>query len=249
MRIITGPLRFIAALFYAVGCITLVLVYLQWVAPEKKRNIIRTWAAALMKILGFRVDVEGEVYPKHCLIVANHISFIDIFALDSIKPGRFIAKSEIESWPIFGRIAKGVDTLFIKRKSRRSIVEVNDALGGALAAGQTVMLFPEGQTTIGLSILPFKPNLIEPAVISNTAVVPVALCYYEGSEKTTKATYANVNIFKCLWTIAMTPNLSVKVIFTDPIIPNGKNRLEVARAAAKQVAQALDVPNPMPEDS
>ena len=126
MHKISGAFRFVAALLYVVACITMVLFYLQWVKPEKKVGIIRSWAAFLIKIVGIKLKCEGEVYPSHCLLVANHVSFLDIFALDSQKPGRFIAKSEIANWPIFGRIAKGVDTLFIERKNRRSIVEVNE---------------------------------------------------------------------------------------------------------------------------
>ena len=68
-----------AALLFALACIILVLVYLQWVQPAKKRGVIKTWAAAFMRIVGMKLSVEGEVYDKPCLIVANHISFIDIF--------------------------------------------------------------------------------------------------------------------------------------------------------------------------
>ena len=125
---IVGVFRFFAALLFALACIVLVLVYLQWVSPSKKRGVIKTWAAAFMRIVGMKWHVEGEVYDKPCLIVANHISFIDIFALNAVKPGRFIAKSEIADWPVFGRIAKGVDTLFIQRKNHRSIITVNQQI-------------------------------------------------------------------------------------------------------------------------
>ncbi len=248
MHKISGAFRFVAALLYVVACITMVLFYLQWVKPEKKVGIIRSWAAFLIKIVGIELKCEGEVYPSHCLLVANHVSFLDIFALDSQKPGRFIAKSEIANWPIFGRIAKGVDTLFIERKNRRSIVEVNEQLSLALQAGQTVMLFPEGRTSLGLSLLPLKANLMEPAVMSGTPIQPVVLCYTENGEKTTKASYANISIFACLWTIVSTPNLALTMKFLPVIDTHGKARREVAKIASASMSEAMGVPDPMLEN-
>ena len=163
MNKITGSFRFVAALFYALGCILLVLIYLQWVEPEKKRHIIQSWAAAFVGLIGMKLSIEGEVYEKPCLIIANHISFVDIFALNAMKPGRFIAKSEIAGWPVFGRIAKGVDTLFIERKNPRSIIAVNEQISAALSKKQTIMLFPEGKTSVGESLLALQAHIIEPA--------------------------------------------------------------------------------------
>ena len=248
MHKLLAPFRFVSALIYSLACITMVLVYLQWVKPEKKVGIIRAWSRAFIKIVGIDLKCEGEIYPEHCLLLANHVSFLDIFALDSQKPGRFIAKSEIANWPIFGRIAKGVDTLFIERKNRRSIIEVNAQLSDALKAKQTVMLFPEGRTSPGLTLLPLKPNLIEPAVISNTPVQPVALCYLENGQKTTKASYANVSIFACLWTIVSTPGLALTVKFLPVIHPDGKNRHDVARLASASMSAAMGVKDPMLEN-
>ena len=83
MNKIVGAARFVSALFYALACILLVLFYLQWVKPEKKKDIIRSWARTFINIVGMRFDVQGEVYDRYCLIVANHISFIDIFSIYS----------------------------------------------------------------------------------------------------------------------------------------------------------------------
>ena len=245
MHKIVGVFRFFAALLFALACIVLVLVYLQWVSPSKKRGVIKTWAAAFMRIVGMKWHVEGEVYDKPCLIVANHISFIDIFALNAVKPGRFIAKSEIADWPVFGRIAKGVDTLFIQRKNHRSIITVNQQISGALMDKQTIMLFPEGKTSPGLTLLPLKANLIEPAILSGTPELPVALCYTENGQKTVKASYANIQIFVCLWTIVSTPGLELTMKFLPLIDVNGKTRHEVAKEASALMSAAMGVDDPM----
>ena len=245
MNKIVGAFRFVSALFFALACIVLVLLYLQWIRPEAKRNIIQSWARGFIKMVGMDLTVQGDVYDKHCLIVANHISFIDIFALNAMKPGRFIAKSEIAGWPVFGRIAKGVDTLFIERKNRRSIISVNEQISAALMRRQTIMLFPEGKTSTGVSLLPLKANLLEPAVLSGTPVMPVAICYTENGQKTTKASYANISIFSCLWTICSTPGLSVTLKVLPMIDVEGKTRHEVASEASALMSQAMGVPDPM----
>ncbi len=245
MNKIVGSFRFILALLFALACILLVLFYLQWIKPEAKRKIIKTWARSFINMIGMRFSVEGDVYKSHCLIVANHISFVDIFALNAMKPGRFIAKSEIAGWPVFGRIAKGVDTLFIQRKNRRSIISVNEQISAALMQHQTIMLFPEGKTSEGVSLLPLKPNLIEPAILSGTPVLPVAICYTENGEKTTKASYANISIFKCLWTICSTPGLAVTLKVLPTINVEGKTRHEVACEASALMSAAMGVADPM----
>ena len=74
MNKIVGSFRFILALLFALACILLVLFYLQWIKPEAKRKIIRTWARSFINMIGMRFSVEGDVYKSHCLIVANHIS-------------------------------------------------------------------------------------------------------------------------------------------------------------------------------
>ena len=245
MNKVVGVFRFVAALCFALGCIVLVLLYLQWIKPEAKRTIIKSWARTFIRMIGMRLTIEGTVYEDSCLIVANHISFVDIFALNAMKPGRFIAKSEIADWPVFGRIAKGVDTLFIQRRNHRSIIAVNEQISAALMQKQTIMLFPEGKTSIGVSLLPLKANLIEPAVLSATPVLPVAICYTEKGQKTTKASYANISIFKCLWTICSTPDLAVTLKVLPVIDVRGKTRHEVAAEAAAVMSQAMGVPNPM----
>ena len=110
---------------------------------------------------------------------------------------------------------------------------------------QTIMLFPEGRTSPGLTLLPLKANLIEPAILSATPVLPVALCYTEQGRKTTKASYANVQIFACLWTIVSTPGLALTMKFLPLIDVYGKTRHEVAKEASALMSAAMGVEDPM----
>ena len=245
MKTIRGALRFTAAMIFVVACILAVLLYLQWVKPEKKIGFLRSWCRVLLRIVGIDLKIEGTVYEKHCLIVANHISFMDIFGLNVVKPGRFIAKSEIAGWPIFGRIAKGVDTLFIERKNRRSIVTVNEQISDALSKKQTIMLFPEGRTSVGTTLLPLRSNLMEPAVMSETPIQPIVLLYREHGMPTTKASYTDLSIFACLWNIVSSDGLTLTLKVLPLIDPKGKDRREVAAEASALMSKAMGVVDPM----
>ncbi len=244
MQKIVGSIRFMLAIIYAVACILMVLLYMQWLKPENKVGVLRAWSLAFLKIVGIRLKLEGTVYDKHCLLIANHISFIDIFGLDAIKPGRFIAKSEIADWPIFGRIAKGVDTLFIKRKSRRSILEVNEQISEALSKKQTIMLFPEGRTSVGMTLLPLRSNLIEPAVMSGTPIQPFVLIYRENGMPTTKVAYTDISLFGCLWNIVTTKGLTLTIKALPLIDPSDKDRRQVAAEASAMMSEAMGVVDP-----
>lgn len=245
MNMLRGAIRFVAAMVFVVACILMVLFYLQWVRPEKKVGFLRTWCRALLRIVGIDLKIEGKVYDQHCLIVANHVSFMDIFGLNVVKPGRFIAKSEIANWPIFGRIAKGVDTLFIERKNRRSILTVNQQITDALSRKQTIMLFPEGRTSAGTTLLPLRSNLMEPAVMSATPIQPIVLLYREHGLPTTKASYTDISLFACLWNIVSSDGLTLTIKVLPLIDPTGKDRREVAVEVSAMMSEAMGVVDPM----
>ncbi|MBO7173940.1 MAG: 1-acyl-sn-glycerol-3-phosphate acyltransferase [Burkholderiaceae bacterium] len=245
MKTILGAFRFAMAMLFTLACILMVLVYLQWVTPEKKVGFLRTWCRALLRIVGIDLKIDGKVYDEHCLIVANHVSFMDIFGLNVVKPGRFIAKSEIADWPIFGQIAKGVDTLFIERKNRRSILTVNQQISDALSKKQTIMLFPEGRTSAGSTLLPLRSNLMEPAVMSQTPIQPIVLLYRDHGMPTTKASYTDISLFGCLWNIVTSDGLSLTVKVLPLIDPKGKDRREVAAEASALMSKAMGVADPM----
>ena len=111
------------------------------------------------------------------LVVANHVSWLDIFALHAVGPVRFIAKAEIERWPVLGGLVRGVGTLFIERARRHDTHRVNQEIARALAAGDIVAVFPEGTTTDGTALLPFKGSLLQPIIDAQGHVQPVAIRY------------------------------------------------------------------------
>jgi len=136
---------------------------IRWNRGNTWRNLwFRRWARGVCRIVGVRITVNG-VPPQDALIVSNHISYIDIPVLASHVDAVFVAKAEILDWPIIGRVCKGIDTIFIDRNSKRDVVKVGEEMEARLAAGLGVVFFPEGTSSSGESVLPFKSSLLEVA--------------------------------------------------------------------------------------
>ncbi|MDA8390523.1 MAG: lysophospholipid acyltransferase family protein [Gammaproteobacteria bacterium] len=139
--------------------------------------VVCWWHATLLKILGLRLHVLGTPAPAPALIVANHVSWIDIAAIGAVTPGRFVAKAEIRDWPLIGWLAARAGTLYIRRGDRRASAAVADQITQAFLRDQSVILFPEGTSTDGRDVHPFHARLLTPAIEAGCPVQPVALRY------------------------------------------------------------------------
>ncbi|QWE08021.1 lysophospholipid acyltransferase family protein [Polynucleobacter ibericus] len=145
---------------------------------EAKNQHIQNWSKKLLSIFGIELRLKNpEILPATpYLLASNHISWMDIHAINAFKPVRFVAKSDVEGWPIFGWMAKQLGTVFIKRDNSRHGKQVANEVARVLET-QSVCIFPEGTSTIGESVLPFKPNLFESAVIAGVPVYSLAISY------------------------------------------------------------------------
>ncbi len=159
------------------GVFTLLCLF-PWIGLEQKREHIQRWSLRLLKIFGLKLSViNAQILPKEpYLLASNHISWIDIHAINAFMPIRFVAKSEVASWPIFGWMAKQLGTVFIRRDSSRHARQVVGKIALVLA-NESVCIFPEGTSTIGKEVLPFKPNLFESAIDANVKVYSLAIRY------------------------------------------------------------------------
>lgn len=117
----------------------------------------------ILRALGVEVSAGGRV-PASGLLVSNHLSYLDVLVLGTITPAVFVAKSEVRGWPVFGWLARGAGTLFIERAKRGDVARVNDEADRLLAAGVLLVIFPEGTSSDGREVLPFKSSLLEPIV-------------------------------------------------------------------------------------
>jgi 1-acyl-sn-glycerol-3-phosphate acyltransferase len=113
--------------------------------------------------LGITVDVHGP-FPGGGLLVCNHLSYIDVLALSAIAPCVFVAKRQVHSWPLFGQLARLGATIFVDRDRPSDTARANSHLRQALAAGVVIVLFPEGTSSEGSTVLPFRSALFKPAI-------------------------------------------------------------------------------------
>ncbi len=137
----------------------------------------QVWSKALCRIFGVRVSVRGPAPKPPFFLVSNHLSYIDIFVLGTQLPCVFVAKAEIDGWPIFGAICRSVNTIFIDRKSKRKLPQILARIEEALGAGQGVVIFPEGTSGAGDCVMPFRSPLLEFAMSSAEGVHHATINY------------------------------------------------------------------------
>jgi 1-acyl-sn-glycerol-3-phosphate acyltransferase len=135
------------------------------------------WSRGMCAILGVRFLVSGSRPRAGALLVANHLSYLDILVLGAQFPCTFVSKAEVARWPVLGFLARAMGTLFLEREKKRDLGRVNHALARRLGRGETLVIFPEGTSTSGAEVLPFRPALLEPAVTLGLAVHFAALQY------------------------------------------------------------------------
>jgi 1-acyl-sn-glycerol-3-phosphate acyltransferase len=184
------------------------------------------------------------------LMVSNHSSWIDIFATNAVQAVRFISKSEIRDWPVLGRLVTMAGTLYVERGNRSKINETNQSIRDAVAAGDLIGFYPEGTTTDGTYLLPFKTNLFQPAVDYQMTVYPVAVSYRQRGQKTRIASYEGDTSFgESFLSLTRATGLEVHVAFGDPI--DGTtfgHRAALASAAQEAIVRMTGLSIQMPSE-
>ena len=139
------------------------------------RYMVRWLARGVLRLLDIQVRAAGTLPPGPALMVANHLSWIDIVAVLAYHDCTFVAKDDVRGWPLVGPLGDALGVIWIDRKRKRDLIRAIAALCTALQRGDRVLLFPEGTTTTGRDVLPFRSSLVEAAVRVGAPVVPVAL--------------------------------------------------------------------------
>jgi 1-acyl-sn-glycerol-3-phosphate acyltransferase len=167
--------------------------------------------------MGIRCRVEGQP-PTHGLVVANHLSYLDILILSASMPCFFIAKMEIEGWPFFGKAARSGGTIFLDRSSSTSANSVARQISERLKLQIPVLLFPEGTSSDGSQVLRFHSRLIDPATSAGAPITAAALRYVidGGIEERELCWFDDVPFLSHLLKALGTPGFSAAVRFGQP---------------------------------
>jgi 1-acyl-sn-glycerol-3-phosphate acyltransferase len=216
--------------------------------PVRRRALVGWWSASLLRIVGVATRVVGEPPGESeigAMVAANHVSWLDIFAVSSVRPTRFIAKSEIRDWPLAGWVVERAGTIFIHRARRRDTARINELVHAALAQGDRVGLFPEGTTTEGDQLLKFHSSLFEPAVANRAHVHPCALRYEyaDGTLCRAVAYVGELSFMQSLGLVIRQRGVVARIAFA-PVIETADlgTRRDVAAAARSAVATLLALP-------
>lgn len=213
-------------------------------SASRRRRLVGWWSAKVLKIAGVAVRIEGTP-PAHgesgAMIAANHVSWLDIFALAGVRPTRFIAKAEIRDWPLAGWIADRGGTIFIRREKRRDTGRISERVHQALAEGDCVGLFPEGATTEGDEMLKFHSSLFEPAVANAAHVHPCAIRYLraDGTLCREVAYVGELSFTQSFGLVLRQRGVVVTLSFAAPIETVNRTRREVAALAEGEIASLL----------
>ncbi|WP_073808438.1 lysophospholipid acyltransferase family protein [Kitasatospora sp. CB01950] len=208
----------LAVLLVGVAATPVVRV-VRWLPAER---LVRCWARLLLAALGVRV--RPTALPGRqvggSLLVANHVSWLDILLVAAVRPGRMLAKTEVGRWPVLGPLTSWGGTIFIDRDRLRALPDTVEQIASALRRGERVVVFPEGSTWCGRGGGRFRPALFEAAVRADVPVQPLTLRYRAGGAPTTAPAFVGDDgLLPSLWRVVSVRGLVGEVEFLPQLPP------------------------------
>lgn len=211
------------------------------VLPNKlRKKLVQRWCIRLLRILKVKVVIHGEPSTlfgsQPYLLVANHISWLDIHIINSIRPVIFVAKADVSKWPIFGYLASMLGTIFLKREKLSDIKRVIQLMKDKFTNQEVVAIFPEGTSSDGKEVLPFKSNLFESAHQAHVDVLPITIQYKENGRYSDRTAFiGDMELIDSIKNILKTDHLVVHIHLSDKL-PAHLTRQELASQAHQLVA-------------
>jgi 1-acyl-sn-glycerol-3-phosphate acyltransferase len=222
------------------GLATAALVY-PLIGRPAQLKLKQRWSRQLLGMLGVRLQANAAPLPSGTLLVANHISWLDIYVINALAPAAFVCKAEVRGWPFIGWLCERTETVFMPRGSRSAAREASGIVAARLRQGWRVAAFPEGTTSDGSELLPFHGALLQGAIDAGCRVQPLALRYTEGDGRlSTAAAYCgDTTLLQSLRRIAAAPRLQVRLDVLPPLDGHGAERRVLAAAAWRAIRHSL----------
>jgi len=211
--------------------------------PAGREARVRWFSARMLHVLGIAIEVEGVARADGVLLVANHVSWLDINALHAVVPrARFVSKADIQGWPLLSRLADAGGTLYLERERKRDALRVVHLVAEALAAGQAVAVFPEGTTADGRTLLPFHANLLQAAIATATPVQPVAIRFSDAGGPVSPAVefVGATTLLQSLWRVACAERLVAHVTLLPARASAHAERRALVQTLRDDIAAALE---------
>lgn len=232
----------LAVLHILRGYWTIKTAFPRMALPQQQARV-QQWAMQLLRIAKIELEVIGNPPASGpVLLVANHLSWLDIVVLHAARHCRFVSKDDIRLWPVVGVLATGSGTLYIKRESRRDAYLMVQTMAGRLQAGDILAVFPEGTTGDGLALRHFHANLLEAAIEAQAPVQAVALRFVDAATgiQSHAPRYADADtLAESVWRTLSAPPIRVVIDYSAPQGNEGRNRREWAAQLQAQIAENL----------
>jgi 1-acyl-sn-glycerol-3-phosphate acyltransferase len=215
--------------------------FFPFVGPQARLAKVGNWSRRLLGVLGIALQATGTPRGGATLVVSNHVSWLDILAINAVHPCRFVSKADVRHWPLIGWLVACGGTLFIERERKRDALRVVHQVADALRQGQTIAVFPEGTTSEGHGLLPFHANLLQAAISTAAPVQPVALRFSDESEAVSQAAayVGDTHLLRSLWMIVTARGMRVRVDWLPPLAMSGDDRRVVSELLRQRILAAL----------
>lgn len=240
LRRLLAAWRLFLALLHVLRGFAIIALRFPRLSEDARQAHVQVWSRQMLRVLGIQLRVQGNTaLPGPLLLVANHISWLDITALHAARFCRFVSKADVQTWPLIGTLAAGVGTVFIQRESRRDALRVVHLMVAQLQAGQVLAVFPEGTTSDGQDLLPFHGNLLQAAISADAPVQTVALHFVDAQGQMSLAPcyIGDDTLLVSLWRTLITPGITVVLQFGELQTAQGRTRQAWAHDLRNTITQ------------
>jgi 1-acyl-sn-glycerol-3-phosphate acyltransferase len=225
--------KLVRALAHLLAGVLTILLWFPAMTQAQRQLRVQSWSVGLLACFSVKLQVTGKApVAGPLLLVANHVSWLDITALHAACFCRFVAKAEVRRWPVIGFLAARAGTLFIARDSRRDALRVVHHMAQSLQSGDVLAIFPEGTTSDGGKLLPFHANLIQAAISAEAPVQALAISFIDpGTGQASRAPLyiGDDSLLGSVWRTLCTPaGVTVVINFGEPQMASGRNRRSFA---------------------
>ncbi len=228
MKLLRACWRLLRMLGHIARGLAIVALRFPALSPDQQHARVQAWSMELLAKIGISLRLQGQPpVAGPVMLVANHISWLDIPVMHAARHCRFVSKSDVKAWPVIGGLATAAGTLYIERASRRDALRMVRTMQESLERGEVLAVFPEGTTGDGREILPFHANLIQAAVAANAPVQPVGLRFVDrttGDLSFAPSYIGDETLVGSIWRTLSAPAIEAVVHYGQAELPAGRDR-------------------------
>jgi 1-acyl-sn-glycerol-3-phosphate acyltransferase len=244
MKSLRAIWKFLRGLWHVFMGMWTIYAHFPQLSAEQREMRVQAWALQFLALWDIHLKVLGQpVSNGPALIVANHISWLDISVIHAARHCRFVSKSDIRDWPLLGMLATGAGTLYIERASRKDALRMVKDMADAMNAGDVVAVFPEGTTSDGRDLLPFHANLIQSAILADAPVQPMSLQFVDaasGEPSYAPCYIGDDTLIGSMWRTLTASRITAVVHFGEPQTADGRDRRAWAHDLRQDIIRLRD---------